>query len=262
MTRKSDTALCEGDRVLVRNMTERGGPGKLRSYWEQEIYVVTQKRKDMPVYEVKPETGNGRSRVLHRNLLLPCSYLPVETQLKSSKSRRAVSRKTNKQQASQEEITRTTDEDFTSLTPYQLQEFYQCTGYPELAERDAGTGTAQDSYQVDGPGSEGEVEDPEQLDNMVEDEAADGLPLRQSQRLRRPPLRMTYYVIGQPSFQPNSIAGIQGISIISTAVMATCYSTMDAATSPASLQLFCTLSGTSSANVSYLVLLADLVKLA
>ena len=37
------TALCEGDLVLIRNMTERGGPGKLRSYWEREIYVATQK---------------------------------------------------------------------------------------------------------------------------------------------------------------------------------------------------------------------------
>ena len=54
---KHDTALCEGYRVLVRNMTERGGPGKLRPYWEQDIYVVTQKRMDMPLYEVKPETG-------------------------------------------------------------------------------------------------------------------------------------------------------------------------------------------------------------
>ena len=94
------------------------------------------------------------------------------------------------------------------MRTYQLQEFYQSTGYPELAERDTGTGTAQDSYQVDGPGSEGEVED----HNMVEGEATDGLPLRQSQRLRRPPLRMTYDVMGQPSFQPNSIAGIQGIT--------------------------------------------------
>ena len=78
---KHDTALCEGDRVLVRNMTECAGPGKLRPYWEQEIYVLTQRRKDMPVYKVKPETGIGRSRVLHRNMLLPCSCLPAETQL-------------------------------------------------------------------------------------------------------------------------------------------------------------------------------------
>ena len=75
--------LYEGDRVLVRNLSNRVGPGKLRLYWEQEIYVVTQKRKDMPVYEVRPESGGGRSRVLHRNLLLRCSYLPVEAPIRS-----------------------------------------------------------------------------------------------------------------------------------------------------------------------------------
>ena len=102
------TTLCEGDRVLAREMTERGGPGTLRPYWEQEIFVVVQNKKDMPVYEVKPESENGRSRVLHRNLLLQYSYLPVATPHRPPKSRRPVSRRANKQQGSQEKTTETT----------------------------------------------------------------------------------------------------------------------------------------------------------
>ena len=138
------TALCEGDRVLVRNMTECGDPGKLLSYWEQEIYVVTKKRKDMPVNEVKPESGDGRTRVLYCNLLLPCSFLPVETHLKSPKSGHTVSRRTHRQQTSKEETAGTIDADIPSLTPDQLQEFYEstrhtedsCRTVPELVEQD------------------------------------------------------------------------------------------------------------------------------
>ena len=32
-----------GDRVLLRNNSERGGTGKLRSHWEHIIYIVTKK---------------------------------------------------------------------------------------------------------------------------------------------------------------------------------------------------------------------------
>lgn len=47
--------LLPGSRVLVRNLTEKGGPGKLRSFWEDKMYVVTQKKyPDSPMYEIKP----------------------------------------------------------------------------------------------------------------------------------------------------------------------------------------------------------------
>lgn len=68
--------LEPGDRVLVRSVRLRG-KHKLSDKWEQDIYVVVDQAGDLPVYTVKPERYDGPNRTLHRDLLLPCGFLPA-----------------------------------------------------------------------------------------------------------------------------------------------------------------------------------------
>ncbi|MES9882681.1 MAG: reverse transcriptase domain-containing protein, partial [Sedimenticola sp.] len=77
--RLKSTSLEKGNRVLVRNVGERGGPGKLRSYWGDQVWIVARRMADdSPLYEVQPEKGTGKKRILHRNLLLPCDFIDLD----------------------------------------------------------------------------------------------------------------------------------------------------------------------------------------
>ncbi|KAK7886001.1 hypothetical protein WMY93_025622 [Mugilogobius chulae] len=101
--RVKPASLEAGDRVLVRNVRIRG-KHKLEDKWEQEVYVVVRRAGDLPVYIVKPETRDGPTRTLHRDLLLPCGFLPtaVEDLDESTPARRPLTRSQSRQSASAE----------------------------------------------------------------------------------------------------------------------------------------------------------------
>ena len=73
--RITDSTLNVDDRVLVRNVRLRG-KHKLADKWESDIYVVVKRAGELPVYTVKPEHRDGPLRTVHRDLLLPCGFLP------------------------------------------------------------------------------------------------------------------------------------------------------------------------------------------
>ena len=65
-------SLQPGDRIPVRNMSQRGGTSKMRDFWEEKVHVIVSRIGDNGVvYKVKQEDeGNSEIRVLHRNMVM------------------------------------------------------------------------------------------------------------------------------------------------------------------------------------------------
>ncbi|KAJ8004186.1 hypothetical protein DPEC_G00156160 [Dallia pectoralis] len=63
-------SLAVGDRVLIRNLAVVG-KNKLGDKWNSVPYLVVEKLDNLPVYRLKPDSGVGGVRTLHRDHLLP-----------------------------------------------------------------------------------------------------------------------------------------------------------------------------------------------
>lgn len=79
--------LDVGDRVLVRNIRLRG-KHKIADRWESTVYVVVKKAANLPVYTISPEHADKPLRTLHRDLLLPCGWLPDVSQVQPVAAKR------------------------------------------------------------------------------------------------------------------------------------------------------------------------------
>ena len=230
------TTFQPDDRVLIRNVKERGGPGKLRSYWEDEIYkIVCQKSDEIPVYDVIPESGEGKTRTLHRNMLFPCSYLPVEKfAMKPSQPKRQNKSKKEKEEPTTEdhstdsedesEIPKISPEQITKITltesrhglsdsvenvNHQIREEEVQEVNNQIPEEEVQEGVIPEESvqnlneplipgltQESAQSGEAAIAATERTETNVQ---ADARSSGSSRRIRRPPIRLAYGNLGQPS---------------------------------------------------------------
>ena len=94
------------DRVLVRNLTPRGGTGKLGSFWEDNTLIIVDDKMDvilrddvpLPIFKIKAKNNSGGIRIPHGNMIKECNNLPSERStgtMKTVKVKKKEKTKTN-----------------------------------------------------------------------------------------------------------------------------------------------------------------------
>ena len=67
--------LESGDKVLVRNLSPREVPRKLKSFWEQEVAEVIQSHENDVTCTIKTISQSEKVQTLHRNMLIPAKHI-------------------------------------------------------------------------------------------------------------------------------------------------------------------------------------------
>ena len=202
-----------GDRVLVK-VVAFDGKHKIADRWEDHPYIIMeQPNHDIPVFKVKREDGQGRQKILHRNLLLPIgSRLPAPT---------PTPRRRNRRKEPAEPSVSSDTEDINSDGSLSEFEFILGTGTtsqtetPDDQTEDAPNDATVTSQEEPGQESEPESEMSDGLSEAtIEDEEnqSDGIPTppsppqappRKSTRLRAKPKWTTDYVMSQQVTTPD-----------------------------------------------------------
>ena len=220
--------LSVDDRVLVVNLREKGGPGKLRSYFEQDVYrVVEQVGESGVVFGVcKEKQPKGEIRVLHRNKLLPCDHLPLELPpdvLETIRRETAGSKKNQTKNVRFPEEEPSSEEDDGATYPSNIHEFVQdlveqpepsnpsSSAEEDLRAGDSDSGEDSDTtvayeQEDDGDATLAYEEEQQASSTQSDTDEEEELPVRRTARVRRPPNTYTYEKLGNPSIK--SIASL------------------------------------------------------
>ncbi len=123
----------------MQNKRDRtNGTGKLRSYWEHSIFEVVEKKDNVPVYTIRNIDKKSDRRVVHRNLLMLCNELPVETFGKGEAGKMKGDQKKKGKQTGEKQTKKKklpVISDSSSSSDSEPEGYVEIVEYPEVEER-------------------------------------------------------------------------------------------------------------------------------
>ena len=173
--------------------------------------------EDSPVYEIKPEKGDGRTRVLHRTLLLPCDYLEMEeihqdsTVHRNNKNRKEQRKANLKQERpSQIDCEYYSEEEIPQFHPRDLEQLEQRIGMSD-ADESSPEPTRQEQDYICENSDAGDRSIADEISEQSfrsplspeEEEVSEEVASQHERptRNRHPPIRLTYSELGSPEQQ-------------------------------------------------------------